>query len=746
MLLAFCVLFCLRFFAMDRMFAQIEQVPEEAVVWVEGTLCKKEFKREKYLYYLRDVTIAQEKERETVGVGKLILSVPSDVCRIGDRIAVNTQMRWLQDRRNTGAFSEKEYYHSLGVAALLYPSDPVVVVKEGRCPIQNTIFGLRERLREYYQETLNEKDAGILSAMVLGDKSLMEEELKTLYAEAGISHILAVSGLHVSMIGMTLFSSLRKARQSYHVSCLVSGICLSLFCLMSGLSVSALRAGIMFLLFLGSQFLGRKYHSFRALLLAAGITLLWNPYVIFQAGFWLSYLAVAGAVGIGTVPPWNVNPERCRRTEASPVSKYLAEKIEKTGSCKGWLETVKGMLIKSAVATLERAWVSCGILFTTLPLSAYYFYEIPLYSVLVNVLVLPFAGFVLGFGLAGGLLGILQIPCAWLCLIPSHLVLRFYELVCRWVSCLPTETWITGKPALIAVLLYYGMLAGCLYLCTWKGSIGKIRVEKRGLQTTMVVLGLLLLCVYPKQRQFAVSFLDVGQGDGICVCDGRGRTYMIDGGSTSEKKLGKYQLLPFLKAKGLRRVDVWIISHADEDHISGMQEVIESGYPVEQILISCHMPQDEAKAELEEVAKQWKIPIVEVMDEDCLTASGYQLQFFTPLSTEEDRNQASLVTLLTRGEETFLFTGDIGKNQEEWLLSKEALKTVSVLKAAHHGSRYSNCSEFLEEITPEYVVISVGEGNRYGHPHEEAVGRMENAGSKVLLTMEEGEIVFRVQK
>lgn len=746
MLLAFCVLFFLRFFAMDRMFAQIEQVPEETIVWVEGTLCKKEFKKEKYLYYLRDVTIAQGHEKETVDVGKLILLVSSDAGRIGDRIGVDVQMRWMQDRRNTGAFSEKEYYHSLGVAALLYPSDTAVVVKEGICPIQNAIFGLRERLREYYQETLNEKDAGILSAMVLGDKSLMEGELKTLYAEAGISHILAVSGLHVSMIGMTLFSSLRKARQSYHVSCLASGICLSLFCLMSGLSVSALRAGIMFLLFLIAQFLGRKYHSFRALLLAAGITLLWNPYAIFQAGFWLSYLAVAGAVGIGKVPPWNRNPERGKRAEAALDSKHFAKKIEKKGSCKGWLETGKGMLKKSAVATMERAWVSCGILFTTLPLTAYYFYEIPLYSVLVNVLVLPFAGLVLGFGLAGGLLGVLQIPCAWLCLFPSHLVLRFYELVCRWASCLPAETWITGKPALVAVLLYYSMLAGCLCLCTWKGRIGEIMVEKRGLQATMVVLGLLLLCVYPKQRQFAVSFLDVGQGDGICICDGRGRTYMIDGGSTSEKALGKYQILPFLKAKGLRRIDAWIISHADEDHISGMQEVIESGYSIEQILISCHMPQDEAKAELEALAKQWGIPIVEVMDEDCLTASGYQLQFFTPSSTEEDRNQSSLITLLTRGEETFLFTGDIGKKQEEGLLSKEEIKNVSVLKAAHHGSRYSNCSEFLEEIAPEYVVISAGEGNRYGHPHEEAVGRMETAGSKILLTMEEGEIVFRVKE
>ncbi|MGN0266508.1 MAG: ComEC/Rec2 family competence protein, partial [Lachnospiraceae bacterium] len=241
-LLAILCLLLFRGNLQKQNFEAIKQIPEQTRVTVTGVIYKKEFKKEDYLYYLKDVCIKSDScVIKTTGV---IVRTSEDLCRIGDAIRIRTQMRWLKRGRNSGGFDEQGYYHSLGVCALLYVDEsPEVLKQRRRCPVKNGLFLLRQQMRRGYLSFLNEKDAGILSSMVLGDKSLMEDEIRQLYTSAGISHILAVSGLHVSIIGRNLFLFLRKRRQKYGVCCLVSGLILMLFCVMSGLSVSALRAG-----------------------------------------------------------------------------------------------------------------------------------------------------------------------------------------------------------------------------------------------------------------------------------------------------------------------------------------------------------------------------------------------------------------------------------------------------------------------------------------------------------------------
>lgn len=739
-LLAIVCLFLCRIYAQYRDFTSVEVLDAGQPVVVTGTIHKKEWKGEDEVYYLKNAFI------NDVPVKHMLLRVPKGDCSIGAVIQTTCKMRFLKKASNTGGYDERQYYHSLGIAAVLYADvQPVILEQKQACPIRNGLYHLRYHMREVYKNQLNERDAGILSSMVLGDKSLMEDELKQLYNGAGISHLLAVSGLHVSIIGMTLFQFLRKRGCGYWSACFVSGIVLLLFVVMSGLSVSAIRAGGMFLIYLGAQLLGRKYVSLRGLIFAAVMTLLMNPSYIYNAGFLFSYSAVFGAVAI------------------APLF------TQRIGRC------------KSAI-------LSGSILLTTLPLTAYYYYEIPVYSLLVNLMVIPLAGIVMGFGLLGGLAGTIWNIIAmhsmlladtdptWVLFIPCHFVLRLYEVICKGVSCFPLNTWITGRPPMVLLALYYGLIL-VLVICCRKGSFSRLLKKTVFVKqkTKLYFLGKPIISIVPMflfvsmfllppTKQCQISFLDVGQGDGIYINSGSGVHYFVDGGSTSEQEVGRYTILPFLKYHRVRQIDVWFVSHADTDHISGLLEALEKGYPIETIVLSKNVPEDENYLLLVNAAQKNRTDIVRASNGGTMKDGTCRIVCYTPNETNEvDRNPLSLVcmvefsakdkdreeiknaTLVERSQETYkiLLTGDIGSEQEEWLLTQPGVSEIDILKSAHHGSKYSNSEVFLQEIRPEVTVISCGENNRYGHPHKETLDRLADVGSKVLLTMELGEITIR---
>lgn len=708
LLLVLFSLFLVRFCVQNAGYERILDIAEGTPVQITGQIYKKEFKKEEYLYYLRKTVIETADSTKKIRAGKVCLRPGDRSLRIGDQIRIETAHRHMERGRNQGSFDERRYYHSLGIGNLYYSEDVFVTGHSPR-PVKNGLFFFRERLRRVYVSELNEKDAGILSSMILGDKTLMEEELKGLYSGAGISHILAVSGLHVSMIGLTVFEFLRKRRCRYPFSCLCSGVCLFLFCMMSGMSISALRAGLMFLVYLGAQLLGRKYSSLRAMGLAASVTLLWNPAAIYNAGFYLSYLAVAGAVGIG-----GMSRSKEKRGQISFGAKILL--------------SVKDSLRLS----------SC-IMLATMPISAYFFYEIPLYGMLANVIILPLAGIVMGSGFLGGCLGLTMLPGMWISFIPCHVILRLYEGVCRLIRLFPAESVITGQPKLWMLFLYYGIFVWIII-----GSGQKKEKRQYRYKPAVLAVFLAMVLIAPGIPAFQISYLDVGQGDGIYMNMGDGRTFMIDGGSVSEQKVGTYQILPFLKSQGTRSLDGWIVTHGDKDHISGMLEVIKSGYPVKELFVSEHMVLDDNSRNLFLTAKEHGISVVAVSNGDYIKGRDYRLWFYTPAGSSMDRNEASLVTVLEYREDIFLFTGDISAEQESWLLNAMKEKgingPVTILKSAHHGSMYSNSPAFLEGVSPGVTVISVGEKNQYGHPHKETLDRMEEVNTSIYMTKDAGEI------
>ena len=286
---------------------------------------------------------------------------------------------------------------------------------------------------------------------------------------------------------------------------------------------------------------------------------------------------------------------------------------------------------------------------------------------------------------------------------------------------------------------------------------------------------LIVLVTFPVSGHFELDILDVGQGDGIFLRTEEEHTIFVDGGSTSEKQVGTYRVLPFLKYKGVRQIDFWLVSHTDEDHISGLREALKAGYEIERLVFSEYIVRDEAYEELCDLAEENGTQILYVTAGDTLhlgnarihvlypkaesnmsfVARGNNAAFTVRQNSALDKNSTSLVFLYEEEGFLALFTGDIGSEQEQEVLdaveSLVAQKVISdvevdVYKVAHHGSKYSNSEEFLRVLMPEISVISCAERNRYGHPHAETLERLDEVGCKVFRTDRIGQIRITMDK
>ena len=705
LLLAFLCFGGFRFADAEEAFLKMDGIPPGTQIQLQGVIVKKEQKAEQCAYYLKRV---QFRAGESVlRPGAVVVYWEHDRFPVGGRIFAQGKMEPLKEASNEGAFDQKRYQHSLGIHAVCYPEKMELLTAKSWMPGE-VLYRQKCRIRDVYERTMDKKDAGVMSAMILGDKSLLEDRVKDLYGDAGISHIMAISGLHISILGMGVYRLLRKGRCGYVLSALAGGGTVCVFCIMSGMGMSSVRAGIMFGMFLGAEILGRSYDSFSALALAALFILWKNPYGIFHAGFLFSFFAVLGVVGIG----------RLLQGEEKGAGRKKREKWWKRRLC-GMLETGK---------------ISMAAQLTTLPLTAYFYYEIPIYAVFVNVLILPFAGVLMICGILGGLTGSVGLPVCWGFLLPCQVILRFYQLICLMFGALPLSQWITGKPPLFLLGIYFAalLIAACR-------AVRKARVKS----FWFPVLVLISLCLLPASRQFEINVLDVGQGDGIHISTREGRHFFIDGGSTSEKNLGTYQMLPYLKANRIRSIDGWFVSHGDADHISGLLEVLKEGYPVKTLYISRIMPKDKALEELLHLADANECSVVYLSEGQRLGTKSMTVTCLGMSRDTGDRNENSMVLSVEYRNVRALFTGDISTKQEDTLVQEYDLSDLTLLKAAHHGARTSNGERLLGEAQPVWTVISSGRNNRYGHPHQETMGRLRAVRSNVLNTQEYGQIKFR---
>lgn len=624
--------------------------------------------------------------------------------KIGYKVKAAGSYAPLEEASNPGQFDQKAYYEARGIGMVLKKAKLIVIEAK-----ENIFFQKLYELRSFWAQNLEKitgkEEAALLKAMLLGEKSSLKKEQKELYQSGGISHILAISGLHISLVGMLLYRFLRKKKRSYPFSALVSGSCMVVYGFLTGFGVSAKRAVFMFLVYLGAELLGETYDVVSALALSGLLILAEQPLQLFQCGFQLSFLSV-GAVALGY----------------PALQKRL-----------GWKKKAAMSLLSGLSVTLF-----------TLPCTLYWFYEWMPYAVFLNLIVIPLVPVVFLSGAAGMLTGGVSVAAGMFLAGASAGVLRFFQTLLERTEVLPGSRAVIGQPELWRIGVYY-VLVG---MAVWGGKRKEKREKSREnklLRTAGIIFALCILC-FPFHRTAEVTFLDVGQGDAVFLRTEAGTTCLIDGGSTTVSDVGTYRLLPFLKSRGVSSLDYLFLSHMDADHINGAEELLKDqfrGIPIRHLCLSA-LPGDETRERLEKEARLFGTELCYISRGTVFREKGAEIRCLSPVKDQkkEDENENSEVLMVEISGLRILFTGDLGEEGEQELLEAGTDLRAAVLKVGHHGSRFSTGEDFLEAVSPGFAVISCAENNRYGHPAPETVERLERAGCRIFYTMKSGAVTL----
>lgn len=621
----------------------------------------------------------------------------------GSRIAVSGTIRKFSQNTNPGGFNEHLYYKSQNISYKIN-AEEITIVDGGYSKFRHILNSIKEELIKVYETILPENEAGTLIAMILGEKHLLGEDINTLYQENGISHILAISGLHISMVGAAIYFVLRKLRLGLLASALISLVFVYGYGVLTNFSVSTNRAVVMYGMMLLARLIGKTFDILSALSLSALLILLHNPMELFQAGFLLSFGAVLGMALL--LPCFN--------------SLYKA----KSG-------LLKGIYVSAAASAATQL--------LTLPFILYFFFQIPVYSVFINLIILPFTSLLMLSALLAGMAGIISIPFGIFLAGGANYILRFYEKICRIGSNLPGNLITAGRPDNIRIILYFAIMF--VFIVT------AARYKKKRFLILIPVAVVVL--VFPKQREgLAVTMLDVGQGDAIFMETEKGTTYFIDGGSSDVNQVGRYRITPYLLSRGTDRLDYAIVTHTDADHISGLIELLERGQiTIKRLILPDTTLKNEAYYKLEAMAMDNGIQLIYMAAGDMITDGKLRITVRHPPAgyRPASNNDYSTVLSVSYDEFDMLLTGDIeGKGEKELMKYLEGLSPeqadYDVLKVAHHGSKNSTSKEFLSVTKPEMSLISCGQNNSYGHPHPELMERLRDTDSKVYVTYESGAI------
>ena len=613
---------------------------------------------------------------------------------------------------------------------------------------KNSLFWI-DPLRSVLSGTIgkiaDQEDAGIACSVLLGEKNGLSRENRRIFQNGGISHLLAVSGVHISIFGMSIFTLLRKRRFSFFSCFLCSSGMVLAYCVLVGMSISAERAMIMYFCWTLAQLLGRTYDLPSALSAACILILLNRPGNILQAGFYLSFGCILAML--------LVCPLLERKMEAAVGFLYHVTK--------------KNRFFRSRICVnIQKALtVSLGIWLGTLPVCCCFFFQITPYSPVINLVVLPLFPLVMFSALAASAAGILAVPCGILLFAPCHYLLKLYRWICRVSAILPGSVLITGRPAWWKIILYYGLLF--LWLKSQPEKKKQLCRERR--YAAAFFLGLWLL-LHPFRPDFRISFLDVGQGDSILI-EKKDHCFLVDCGSSSVTDVWNDRVLPAMKYYGIRRIDAVFLSHGDSDHINGIRTMLEEsersltgrfrcgGLGIGQIVTAEYAVRyDEALNELVNEALNCGLPVRGIASGESMAVGGngkneLRLTCLYPgdLSGEDwsrlAGNETSLVLDAAWDSFHFLLMGDLEKDGERLFLEKaegflETITGTVILKSGHHGSGNASGMDFLEKVRPSLAVISCGKDNRYGHPAQVLLERLSIIDCPVRRTDLDGAVVF----
>ena len=628
--------------------------------------------------------------------------------------------------RNPGQFNRRIY--ESGKKIDFYLENPTVLeVKEQRSGVREVVEIWKTEMMNRCEKIYPDAEASILEAMLFGEKRELSGDIKELYQAAGISHVLVISGLHISLLALAVAGILRRLGFPMPVWVILSVGVLAGYGILIGQPTTAVRALLMFFVLQGARLLGRSYDLLSALAFAGILMLLDNPDLILDGGCRLSFCAV---IGVG----WYVS-------EKNKIFRSIGEKEKRKNRGKGG----KG---SSAGAILENIRAGWYLWLFTLPVMLDTFYQVSVVGILWNLVAIPLLPVIIASGGLGVVLAGWNIFLGSLAGSPAYGMLQLYQEIGNISEKLPVGMWTPGQPSKPVIAGYY--LVIFLLVLVEKQLIKrekrwKIRKIFPGMELCSMLL-LLLLMAHPWQQREKITFLDVGQGDASLLQSG-GQTLLLDGGSTSQKNVGTYVILPYIKQQGISCLEAVVLTHTDQDHINGVTEVLEEGkkgwLTVKNLMYPYWMEGTEQGKQLKKLAEEAGASCRKIRAGDRLTIGKAEAVVLYPKEQEKiaEPNAGSLVLFWKWEGVRAMFTGDLPEEKERELLQN--LPACEILQVGHHGSATSTCREFLEQVQPSLAVISCAMKNRYGHPSPDTVDRLKKTGCEIRYTMRSGAITIR---
>lgn len=714
--------------------------------------------------------------KESTGESSMPLPLPGQIC------SVKGHFLELSPATNEGEFSIPSYYKGEGISGV-FQAKTIELVRGESSPFAKELFTLKQSLGNRMDALFPKETAGFLKSLFLGERSGITLSEKSLYQSAGISHILAISGLHLSLLGGFFYRLLRKIKLSSLLSSLITSFFLFSYFLFIGSSHSAFRALFMLFLRFAAIQLGKGKDLLSQLSFAL-LFLLWlNPLSLYSIGMQCSFFTLFVFFLLEERPGKAVRKKK--EKALSKICKKHTLGFSKHPSLLLKFPAYLSKLIPCLLSTLpHRLQGSFLFYLAMLPLFSLTQFSFPLYAPLLNLLLLPLLPFFFLLGAVSIFLSYLPEQDFLLLRLLSfssrfllNLLFQIFHLFMEKSLALPFSQILLGKMQALSVMLYFLFL----YLLFF--------FPKAKSLSLLLSLGFLLsLPLYlPKPpKELEIAALDVGQGDGFVLRKGA-LVFTIDNGSTSKNLFPEQIFFPYCKAKRIQHIDYALLTHCDRDHISGIQALLEKNPSIglshlilpasaledhrydllkrlaynhgadvyywqkgDELVFSeqgiCLSAKDNAMAENSTLSENHAMTKKERPD-----AKDHQLHIccFYPNDSShiEEANAHSIGCLLTYGHFRMLFTGDMPKEAEEALLENcreaEVSPVVDVLKLAHHGSKTSSCPSFLSETQAKFALFSYGKKNRYGHPHKNTLENCQKYRLFPLETAKLGEILIK---
>lgn len=631
--------------------------------------------------------------------------------KAGDIIKTSGHVNKIVGKRNFGDNDMSLYFNSKDIYFQLIGQNSSLIGRSNNFKVL-FFYNVRSRISNIINKSLPVEEAAFLNAVIIGDKHFLDAEEKDNFSKTGLSHILSISGLHVAFIVYLLNTILKALKIKDNYRDIISSILIAYYIAMIGAPPPALRSFIMMLILIWGKHIKRDYDMSSAASLAAILMILHNPLLVHNQGFIISFACIYSIAYI-----------------FEPIYAYLGKMIHITS-------------IRNTIA------LSLSVQIGIAPVLIYYFNHISLISIIINIIAVPIVFFIIAIGFIGVIFGaIIPIIGVYIFSLDYYFVSLLSKII-RIASALPYSGLHIPSLHFFAYLLYYFAV---IMIC-YKSSNFVLKIKQQKYVFVSIYFAMLVFVLGNNfySNNVRLVFLDVGQGDSSLITTTKGRHILVDGGGSIGKgdfyyDIGGKITVPALLKLGVWSIDTIIVSHIHEDHLEGLLKVVETfktgkvilpDTPYESVISRCFLDLCESKG----------IKILYAKDGDKLVLDkNTEINFLFPeesliISSNSDENNNSLVALFSYKNFKVLYTGDIEKDGENRLLSKNI--KADIIKVPHHGSNTSSTKEFIEIVSPKFSVISVGKNN-FGHPRKEVMDRLEENSHKIFRTDKNGAVLFK---